>query len=156
MVESLHFAIFLDAFEQHVGAKNIVFREDVRVAETQIHMRMRREMEHGIYVVLLQTSDHVFRSSHIAVKEVEIRLRLQHARIVERAAVVEFVERYDVVVIRVLDRQVADKPRATVIFLARSAGVWLYGTEAVFAVIRDAYLCLHEALSASHQDVLHV
>lgn len=137
-------------------AEHVVLREDVRVAETQIHMRVRGEMEHGIYAVLLQASDHVFRSSHIAVKEAEIRLRLQHARIVERAAVVEFVERYDVVVVRILDCQVADKPRATVIFLARSAGVWLYGTEAVFSVIRYAYLCLHEALATSHQDVLHV
>lgn len=103
-------------------AEHIVLREDVGVAETQIHMRMRSQVKDGVNVVFLQAPDHVGGCGDIAVEEAEVRLLFQHARIVQRAAVVELVERHDVVGVGIFDGQVAHKPRSTVVFLARSAG----------------------------------
>jgi hypothetical protein len=77
-------------------------------------MRMRSEVKDGIDVVFLQAPDHIARDGDIAVEEAEIRLRLQHARVVQRAAIVEPVERYDVVCVGILGGQVAHKPRSTV------------------------------------------
>jgi hypothetical protein len=121
VVEALDLPILLDALEQHVRAKHIVLREEVGVAETQVHVCMRREVEDGINIVLLQAFDHVARYGDIAVKEAEVRLRLQHARIVQRAAVVELVEGNNVVCVGIFDGKVAHQPRPTVVFLARSA-----------------------------------
>jgi len=118
VVEALDLAILLDTLEQHMRAKHIVLREDVGVAETQIHVRMRSKMEDGIDVVFLQAPDYVAWNSDIAVEEAEIRLRLQHARMVQRAAIVELVKRHDVVVVGVFDGKMAHKPRSTVVFLA--------------------------------------
>jgi hypothetical protein len=83
VVESLNLAIFLDALQQHMRAKDIILREDVGVTETQIHMCMRSEMKDGVNVVLLKTPDHVAWYCHIAVEEAEIFFFLQHARIVQ-------------------------------------------------------------------------
>jgi hypothetical protein len=57
-------------------------------------------MEGDVDVVLLQTPDHIARNCHVAVEEVEVSQlsRLQQARIVERAAIVEFVKEHDVAV----------------------------------------------------------
>lgn len=88
VVEALDLAILLDALEQHMRAEHIVLREDVGVAETQIHVCMRREVEDSVNVVLLQAFDHITWNSDIAVEEAEVRFRLQHTRIVQRAAIV--------------------------------------------------------------------
>lgn len=129
VVESFDLSILLDALEQHVRAENIVLREDVGVAETQIHMRVRRKMEYGVDVVFLQALDDIAWNRHIAVEEAEIRLRLQHARIIQRAAVIELVEGDHVVVVRIFDGQVAYEPGPTFCIFGAgqlSASNWLY------------------------------
>jgi hypothetical protein len=138
VVESLNLAIFLDALEQHMRAENIVLREDVGVTETQIHMCMRSEMKDGVNIVLLKTPDHVAWYCDIAVEEAEIRLRLQHARIVQRTTVVELVERHNVVVVWILDGQVAHKPRSTVVFLAPVSRLLALSNRDFSALIRYA------------------
>jgi hypothetical protein len=105
LVIPLDLAILLDALQQDVCADHIVHCEFVRVAKAQIHVGVRSEVEDGVDVVLLQTPDHVDSHGHIAVEEVEVSqlLRLQQARIVERAAIVEFVEGNDVVMSLIFD-----------------------------------------------------
>lgn len=110
VVKALDLAILLDALEQHMRAEHIVLREDVGVAETQIHVCMRREVENRVNVVLLQAFYHVARYGNIAVKEAEIRLRLQHASIIQRAAIVELVKGNNVVSVGIFDGKVAYKP----------------------------------------------
>jgi len=112
LVIPLDLAILLDALQQDVGADDIVHGEFVRVSKAQVDVRVGGEVEDGVDVVLLQTFDHVGGDGNIAVEEVEVAqlLRLQQAGIVERAAVVEFVETDDVVVALVFDGQVAYKP----------------------------------------------
>jgi hypothetical protein len=123
VVIPLDLAILLDTLEQDVRADHVVHGKFVRVAKAQVHMRVGGEMEHGVDVVLLQAFDHVGSDGDIAVEEVEVArlLRLQQACIVERAAIVEFVEgHHDVVVSLVFNRQVAYKSRATVVIRAVS------------------------------------
>jgi hypothetical protein len=112
VVIPLDLAILLDALQQDVRANDIVHGEFVRVSKAQVDVRVGGEVEDGVDVVLLQTFDHVGGDGNIAVEEVEVAqlLRLQQAGIVERAAVVEFVETDDVVVALVFDGQVAYKP----------------------------------------------
>jgi len=74
VVEALDLAILLDALEQDMRAEHIVLREDVGVAETQVHVCVRREVEDGVNIVLLQAFDHVAWNCDIAVEEAEIRL----------------------------------------------------------------------------------
>lgn len=121
MIEALDLAILLDALEQDVRAEHIILCENIGVAETQVHVCMRSKVKDRVNIVLLQAFDHVAWNCDIAVEEVEIWLRLQHARIVQRATVVELVERNNVVGVGILDGKVAYKPRPTVVFLARSA-----------------------------------
>jgi hypothetical protein len=129
VVEALDLAILLDALEQHMRAEHVILRENVRVAETQVYVRMRGEVEDRINIVLLQAFDHITGYGDIAVKEAEIWLRLQHARIVQRAAIVELVEGNNVVGVGIFDGKVARKPRPTVIFLAQSARFGFVATE---------------------------
>lgn len=138
MIEALDLAILLDALEQHMRAEHIVLREDVGVAEAQVHVCMRREMENRVDVVLLQAFYHVARYGNIAMKEAEIRLRLQHARIVQRAAIVELVERHDVVGVGIFDGKVAYKPRPTVCIFGAVSVIWLRRNRDFSAVIRRA------------------
>jgi len=120
VVESLDPPELLDALEQHMRPQHIVLGEVVRVAEAQVNVCMRRKVEDCIDIMLLQTSQDIVRLRYIAVEEVEVRLALQHAGIVQTAAIVELVERDDVVCIWILDGQVSDQPRATTIVSERS------------------------------------
>jgi hypothetical protein len=62
---------------RHIPAPfSMIVREDVRVAEAQIHMCMRSEVKDGVNIVFLETPDHVAWYCDIAVEEAEIRLRL--------------------------------------------------------------------------------
>ena len=99
VVIPLDLAILLNALQQDMGADHIVHGEFVRVAKAQVHVRVRSKVEDSVDVVLLQAFDHVGGDGHVAVEEVEVArlLRLQQARIVERAAIVEFVKADDVV-----------------------------------------------------------
>lgn len=85
VIKSPDLAIRFDALQQDVRAAHIVHRKDVRVAETQIDMRVRSEVEHGVDVVFLQTLNHVGRYRHVAMEEAEVTQlpRLQHTCIVE-------------------------------------------------------------------------
>jgi hypothetical protein len=105
VVIPLDLGILLDALQQDVRADDIVHGEFVRVAKAQVDVGVGGEVEDGVDVVFLQTFDHVGGDGHISVEEVEVSqlLRLQQARIVERAAIVEFVKGYNVVVSLVFD-----------------------------------------------------
>lgn len=138
VVEALDLAILLDALEQHMRAEHIVLREDVGVAEAQVHVCMRRQVENGVNIVLLQAFDHVARYGNIAVEEAEIRLRLQHASIIQRATIVELVERNDVVCVGIFDGKVAYKPRPTVCIFGAVSVIWLRRNRDFSAVIRRA------------------
>lgn len=67
-------------------------------------------MEHRVDIVLLHASQHISRLRELSVEKGEIRMGLQHARVVQRAGIVELVEAHHVVRIRVLDHQVPNQP----------------------------------------------
>lgn len=102
--------------QQHMRPDNIIPRKTITIPKTQVHMRLRREMEHRIDVVFPQTSQHIRRFQEIAVEELEIGPAFDHARVVERTAVVKFVEADDVVRVGVFDDEVADEPGCAVEF----------------------------------------
>lgn len=68
-------------------------------------------MENGIDAVGLQTAQHIPAVHDVAVEEAEVGKSQQLARVVERTAVVEFVEADNVVRVRVFGYEVSDEPR---------------------------------------------
>lgn len=110
MKESLDGLDGRHTFQQHVRADDIVVGEGIRVAKTQIHMRLRREVEDGINLVGSQAPQDIGIFCEIAVEELEIRATFEHSRIVQRTAVVELVEADDVVGVRIFGHQMTDEP----------------------------------------------
>lgn len=101
------------ALEQHVRAVDVGVREAVRVAEAQVDVRLRGEVQHGVDAVALHAVDHVGRVRDIALVEGEVGPVCEEGRVVEGGAVVELVEGDDVVRVGVGQREVADQPAGT-------------------------------------------
>lgn len=75
-------ADLLGALEQYMGAIDVGVSETVRVAETQVDVGLRGEVEDGVDVVPLQAVDDFAGVGDVAVVEVEIPLVVQHACVV--------------------------------------------------------------------------
>lgn len=88
--------------EQHMRTHDIIVGESEGVAKTQVHMALRRQMENGVDLVHFQTLEHVGFFGNITVKEAEIRSSLEHARVVQRTAVIQLIEADDIVRVGVL------------------------------------------------------
>lgn len=88
--------------EQHMRTHDIIVGESEGVAKTQVHMALRRQMENGVDLVHFQTLEHVGFFGNITVKEAKIRSSLEHARVVQRTAVVQLIEADDIVEVGVL------------------------------------------------------
>lgn len=88
--------------EQHMRTHDIIVGESEGVAKTQVHVALRRQMENGVDLVHFQTLEHVGFFGNITVKEAEIRSSLEHARVVQRTAVVQLIEADDIVRVGVL------------------------------------------------------
>lgn len=101
------------ALQQYMRSEHIILGERVRIAKRQVHVRLRGQMEDGVDVVLSQTAQHIGRLGDVSVEEFEIGPGFEHARVVERTAVVELVEADDVVGGRVFGDEVADQPGCT-------------------------------------------
>jgi hypothetical protein len=84
--------------------------ELVRVAEAEVNMRLCGEVEDGIDVVLAQHTLNVGRRGNVSMLEGEVRSVVEDARVVQARAVVELIERDDIVVVGVCQDQMAGKP----------------------------------------------
>ncbi len=104
-------------------------------------MRLRCEVKDSIDLVTLQTIDHILWTCHVSVHEAEVRLILQQARIVPRAAVVELVEGDNSVRRWILRHQMSDEPRGDEAFTSGDQNVvdiW----ERVEATLSSEYWCV--------------
>jgi hypothetical protein len=88
-------------------------REAIRVAKAQVDVRLGGKVEDGVDVVALHAVEHLGRVGNVAVEKGKVALIIEDTRVVERRAVVELVERDNVVCIRVREREVADQPTGT-------------------------------------------
>ena len=80
-------------------------------------MRLRGEVEDGVDFVALQAVDNLGRVRNVALVEGEIALLIESPRVVERGAVIELVERHDVVGIGIGNGEVPNEPTSTALFL---------------------------------------
>lgn len=94
-------AMLARAFEQHVCPVYVCVGETVRVAEAKIDVRLSSEVEDGVDLVRAKDTLHVGRRCDVAILECKVRLAIEYARVVQSCAVVELIERDDVVVPRV-------------------------------------------------------
>jgi hypothetical protein len=92
-------------------------------------MRLRRKVENCVDPMLAKHAFHVYWRCDVAVFKCEVFLVIQDPRVVEGRAVVELVERDDVVVTRVCENEMADEPTGTVfcqylLSMFESANLW--------------------------------
>lgn len=112
-VYELVHAMFPRSFKQHVCAIYVRVGEFVRVAEAQVDVRLRSEVEDCVNLVLAKHTLYVYWRCDISVLECEVILAIENARIVEGRAVVELVEGDDIVMAGVREDEVADEPTCT-------------------------------------------
>lgn len=103
-------AMFPRALQQHMRAIYICVRELVRVAEAEVDVRLRSEVEYRVDFVLAEHALDVGGRGDVAVFECEVWLVVEGARVVERCAVVELVVGDDVVVLGVREDEVPNEP----------------------------------------------
>jgi hypothetical protein len=73
-------------------------------------MRLRREMEDGIDLVFAEHPFYIGWRRDVAIFKCEVDFVIEYPRVVESRTVVKLVERDDVVVARVGEDEMADKP----------------------------------------------
>lgn len=112
MYEPVH-AMFPRSLKQYMCPIDVCVRELVRIAEAEVDVRLRSEVEDGIDLVPAQHTFHVRRRCNITLLECEIRSVIEYARVVERCAIVQFVKR-DHVVMRIGEDKMAYKPASSV------------------------------------------
>lgn len=86
----------------------------IRIAEAEVDVRLRCEMEDGVDLVLTQHALHVGRRRNVPILESEVWLVLEDARIVQSRAVIELVVGDDIVLIWVREDEMADEPTGAV------------------------------------------
>jgi hypothetical protein len=91
MYEPVH-AMFPGSLQQHMRPVYIRVCELVRVTEAQVDVRLRREVEDGVDLVLAKHAFHVGWRCDVAIFESEVRLIVEDSRIIQSRAVVELVK----------------------------------------------------------------
>jgi hypothetical protein len=91
---------------------HVCVREFVRVTEAEVDVRLRREVEDGIDLVLAQHALYVGRGCNVAILKGKISSAVEDSCVVEGCAVVELVEGHDIVV-GVGEDKMADEPTGT-------------------------------------------
>ena len=85
------------ALDHDVRAVHVRLGELERVAEAQVDVGLRREVEDRVDLVRGEAAHHVLDLGHVAVVEGEVGLGVEDARVVQGRAIVELVEGDDVV-----------------------------------------------------------
>jgi hypothetical protein len=112
MYEPVH-AMFPGSLQQHMRPVYIRVGKFVRVAKAQVDMRLRCEVKNGVNLVLAKHAFHVGWRCDVAIFKREVFLLIEDPRVVEGRAVVELVERDDVVMARICENEMADEPTGT-------------------------------------------
>jgi len=110
MVKSLHRPNAVDTVQKHMRTHIIVSRKALGVAEAEVDMALCGEVEDGIDLVVPKTSQHVLAAYNVAVEETEIWPTFEHACIVKGAAVVQLIERDDIIRCRILHDKMSYQP----------------------------------------------
>lgn len=108
----MHEAPNLSSFstlQHNVGAVDVGGREAIGVPKTQIDVRLRREVEDGVNLVLFETCRDIGRARHVSFKEGEIRLRVENMMVVQSCTIIYLVETDDAV-LRIGQNKMADQP----------------------------------------------
>lgn len=96
--------------------------ERIRVSKTQIDVGLRRKVEDGINFVSLQTVHHFRGIGDVAMVEGKVALVVESSSVVQGGAVIELVERHDVVCIGIGQSQMSDQPASTAAIREVSCG----------------------------------
>jgi hypothetical protein len=97
-------------FKQDVRSVYVCVRELIRVAEAEVDVRLRSEVEDGVDLVFAKHPLYVGRRCDVTILECEVGLIVKDARVVECRAVVQLVEGDYVVVLGVCEDEMADEP----------------------------------------------
>lgn len=104
-------ADLLRTFQQHVGAIYIGMREAVRVAKTEIDMRLSRKVKNGVDFMALHAVQDLSRMCQVSVVKRKVGAVIQGARVIERRAIVQLVKRYYIIGFGVSQCEMTHHPR---------------------------------------------
>jgi hypothetical protein len=88
-------------FQQHMCPIDVRICKLVRVAEAEIDVRLRGKMEDGVDLMFSENTLHICGRSDVALLEGEIGPAIEDTSVVQASAVIELVERDDIVAFRV-------------------------------------------------------
>src|SRR5450432_3664497 len=94
-------------------AKDVVIGECVRVAKAQVNVGLSGKVEDGINLVAFKTIHDFGGVCNIAMVEAKVPLVIERPGIVERSAVVQLVERDNIIGIRICHGQMSHQPTST-------------------------------------------
>ena len=101
----------LGAPEHGLGADDVGGRERCRVSKTRIDVFLRGGMDYAVDVVSAETVSDVLGSNDVTFVEREVLTAIQHFVVVQGGAIIELVERGQVVMALMGDSQGSDDPR---------------------------------------------
>ena len=113
MIESFDCTNVQCTIEQNVSSEDVVLGEIVRVSKTQINVSLSGKMEHRVNLEAAETLQHIVGMGDVAMEEVEVCTVFEHSRIVSGAAVVQFIERYDVIRCWIFGHEMSNQPGCT-------------------------------------------
>lgn len=99
--------------KQDVCAKYVIVGESVGISEAQVDMGLSSKVKNGVDFITLKAVHDFRRISDIAMIEAEVPLVIKCSCVVQRGAVVELVERDDIVCIGICHCQVSYQPAST-------------------------------------------
>ena len=139
----------LDGLKQHLRADHVGGREAERVAERVVHVRLGRQVDHGVDRVAVEHGAERRRVAHVANLEPKVGPVGDRPDVVARRAVALVVVA-DNKVLRVGQDKVSQQPRRTrgVLALQKSA--------CFFVFLLENRRCLHESEAAGDEDGLDV
>ena len=107
------------AFQQHVGAENVVLGELERVAKRVVHVGLRRKVHDGVDFLAVQHVVHEVRRANVPFHELVVGEVLEAVEVFQASHVVQLVK-VDNVAIRVLLGQQNDSVAASVFISSKN------------------------------------
>ena len=98
------------SFEHDMRASNVGVRKGEGVPKTEVDVGLRSEVEDGVHVILSEAAEDRLVICHISIDKSEVGAGVEAFGVVQRSAVVNFVKRDDLVLVRICQSEVADDP----------------------------------------------
>lgn len=103
-------ASLFGALQKDMSAVDVCMGKAIRVAEAQIHMRLRGKVHHSIDVIALYAIEDFRGVRQVAMVKRKVALVIEDSGVVESRTVVQLVKRYNVVSVGICQGKMTNDP----------------------------------------------